>query len=102
MREVIKLAKDNAKKAEELLKRDPELSKLSITLRSASSLGVSEVDEFFYMLLDGDETLVKRACEILKENELSLEISEDEKRNVMRKFEESESQAMQGFGAIFS
>jgi hypothetical protein len=94
MKEVFLVSSENKNKAETALKKDDEISRGSITMREAKSLGFKENGIFF--ILDSPEAAIKKAGELLKG------IGEKYKKAsaVLEKVEEQENTAIEGFGSI--
>jgi len=93
---VLCIPKGRERLAEELLKKDEKLSKLSITIRSASSLELEGEDFFF--LLEGDETLVAGARRKLAE--VTKDIPKDLEEKVRKKIQEQEEKSIEGLGFL--
>ncbi len=96
MRAIVCIPKEKERLAEELLKKDEKLSKLSITIRSATSLDLEGEDFFF--LLEGDETLIEEAKKKLAE--LVKEIPVDLKEKIVKRIEEQEERSIAGLGSL--
>ncbi|MBI2580071.1 MAG: hypothetical protein HYW27_04180 [Candidatus Aenigmarchaeota archaeon] len=94
MKEVFIVKPDKKEKAEEMLKKDEEINRGSIVLKSASSLGVNE--DGYFIILDAPEHAVARAKKILSG---IAEVYKD-KHDVLRAYEEQENAAMEGFGKL--
>ncbi len=89
--------KENAKKAEELLKQDELASKQSILVKDAKALGIEEEGSFFK--IDGDEEGVNKCKELIKE--FVEEISEEKLNKAKEEIKKEEDTAAQGIGGIF-
>jgi hypothetical protein len=99
MKEIFLVSKENKSKAEDLLKKDDLVGRGSITVRSASSLDIKDKKikgTDYFIILDASEEAIKKAEELLKE----LAKKYDKKENVLKKFDEQENSAIEGFGAI--
>lgn len=94
MKAVFLVSGENKNKAEQELKKDDLVSRGSITIREASSLGIKE--EGYFIVIDASEGAMKRAEEIMKE----LGEKYKEKEKVLKRIEEQESSAIEGFGNI--
>ncbi|MCX6819062.1 MAG: hypothetical protein NT129_03635 [Candidatus Aenigmarchaeota archaeon] len=94
MKVVFLVSSENKNKAETALKGDDEISRGSITIREAKSLGFEENGIFF--ILDAPETAVKKAEELLK----GLGKKYKKASAVIKKVEEQENTAIEGFGNI--
>ena len=94
MRVVYLLPAENKAKAEELLKKDDAVNRGSITIRSALSLYIEE--DGYFIVYDGSDEAVKLADGLLKG------LAERYKKavDVLRKLDEQEDAAIEGFGNI--
>lgn len=94
MRVVYIVSAENKAKAEDLLKKDEAVSRGSIAVRSGLSLDMEE--EGYFIIYDGSHEAVKLADELLKG------IAERYKKpdEVLRKMDEQEDAAIEGFGNI--
>lgn len=93
MREVFEVSADNKSKAEELLKRDEEINRGSITLKAASSL---DIDGDYFIILDASEERVEKAKTLLKDIAKPYKHA----KKVLDKLDEQENAAIEGFGNI--
>lgn len=94
MKEVYLVESENKNRAEMALKKDDLVSRGSITIRNAASLDMKEDGYFF--LIDGSHEALKRAEEIMK----GLGNKTKHRDAIIRKIEEQEDAAMEGFGNI--
>ena len=94
VKEVFLVSKDNKSKAEDVLKKDDVISRGSITLKEASSLGIEK--EGYFIIIDVSEEAMKKAEELLKD----LAKKYEKKDEVLAKIQEQEDSAIQGFGNI--
>ena len=94
VKEVFLVSKDNKSKAEDALKKDDVISRGSITLKEASSLGIEK--EGYFIIIDVSEEAMKKAQELLKE----LAEKYEKKDEVLAKIQEQEDSAIEGFGNI--
>ena len=94
MREVFLVAAENKSKAEDLLRRDDEVSRGSITLKSPGSLDMDE--EGYFIIIDASDERIKKAEHLL--HGLATKYSHQEK--VLEKIDEQENSAIEGFGSI--
>lgn len=94
MRVVYKVSNENKAKAEDLLKKDETVNRGSITIRSAASLEMDE--DFYFIILDADENVMKKVDELLKDLAERYKKAE----NVLSKIDEQEDSAIEGFGNI--
>ena len=94
MREVFEVSADNKSKAEELLKKDEEINRGSITLRTAGSLDMNE--DCYFIILEASEERLEKAKELLKD------IAKPSKhaKQVLERLDEQENAAIEGFGNI--
>ncbi|MEM5828486.1 MAG: hypothetical protein QW197_03245 [Candidatus Aenigmatarchaeota archaeon] len=92
------LDKKNLKKVEEILTKNEKTSMLSIYFREFKTLGL-EGDKIA-LILDGLEEYIKVADELIKD---FVEIpNESLKNEIIKRFEEEEKKAREGFGFLFS
>jgi hypothetical protein len=94
MKRVFLVKAENKGKAELALKADDLVSRGSIMLRAASSLGIEE--EGYFIIIDASMEAVEKAEELL--NDLGTVYENEEK--VLNKIEEQEDSAIEGFGNI--
>ncbi|MDI6720950.1 MAG: hypothetical protein QMD85_01065 [Candidatus Aenigmarchaeota archaeon] len=94
MREVFLVKVDKKEEAEGILKRDEEISRGSIIVKSASSLDIDE--EGYFIILDATEHSIKKAVTMLKNTAHAYK----DKEKVLYAYEKQEETAMQGFGNI--
>ena len=94
MKAVFIVSGENKNKAETALKKDDEISRGSITMRDAKSLDFEEEGIFF--ILDASEEAIKKAEELLSE----LGKKYEKAGEVLKKVEEQENTATEGFGNI--
>ncbi len=94
MREVFEVSSENKSKAEELLKRDEEVNRGSITLRTAGSLDMDE--DCYFIILDASEERIEKAKELLK----GIAKPSKHAKRVLEKLDEQENAAIEGFGNI--
>ncbi len=87
----------NAKKAEEILKKDDVTSRLGITIRDAKMLDLSKDGSIF--LIDGADEGVHRAKELIKD--FVEKADEKELLKARHKIKEEQDRAAEGFGGIF-
>ena len=92
MKEVFLVESAKKEKAEELLKKDEEINRGSIILKSASSLGMDE--DGYFIILDASEHALKKAVAMLS----GLAKAYKDKEKVLEKYEEQENAAIEGFG----
>lgn len=89
--------RENAKKAEEILKKDDICSRQSIGVRDASSLNIKEEGSFF--IIDGTEEGINRCKELIKD--FIEKIDESKLKEAENKVKEEQDKATEGFGGIF-
>lgn len=94
MRVVWLVAAENKAKAEDLLKKDDAVNRGSITIRSALSLDIEE--DGYFIIYDGSNEAVKLAEGLLK----GLGEHYKKASDVLRKIDEQEDAAIEGFGNI--
>lgn len=94
MREVWLVSQSNRPKAEEVLKKDDLVSRQSIFVRSAGTLGIEA--EGFFIIIDGSEKAIAKADELLKD----LAKKYEKKDAVLKKFDEMEAATAEAFGFV--
>lgn len=94
MKEVFLVKSDKKEKAEDILKKDDEINRGSITVKSASSLGVKE--EGYLIIIDAPDHAVAKAKKLLSG---MAEIYKN-KAGVLQAYEDQENAAMEGFGKL--
>lgn len=97
MKAVFFIPAENYSKAKNLVYGDDLLSRQSINFRESKALGLNK--EGYYLEIDGSEEAVKRLGELLKD--IGKEVDKKEREEVLKKIEEQEESAAQGFGSIF-
>ena len=96
MYRVFRVPGAHAAQADVVLK-DDVVSRQSITARDAKSLGMTGDDR--YVLVEGSDTGVARAAELLKDIARALTGAEAER--VYRRFRAQDEEAASGMGLIF-
>lgn len=96
MKMVYKVEDDDKENVNEVLDEDP-ISRLSITQRSAGSLGFDEEGSF--LILEGGEDLCGEAEDKLEE--CAEKLSDEKGDEVISAVEEQEEKSMKGFGGVF-
>lgn len=94
MKEVYLVSMENKNKAEMALKQDELVNRGSITLKEPSSIGMKE--EGIFIILDASEDALKKAEDLLK----GLAKKYKKKNEVIKKVDEQENAAIEGFGNI--
>ena len=94
MREVLEVPSENKSKVEDMLKKDDEVSRGSITVKSASSLDIEE--DVYFIIIDASEERIRRAEELVK----GLAKPYKHAKKVLDKIDEQENAAIEGFGNI--
>lgn len=94
MREVLEVPSENKSKVEDTLKKDDEVSRGSITVKSASSLDIEE--DVYFIIIDASEERIKHAKELVK----GFAKPYKNAIKVLEKLDEQENSAIQGFGNI--
>ena len=94
MKEVFLVSAENKNRAEMELKKDDLVSRGSITIKSAASLGITE--DGYFIVVDASHEALKRAEEIMK----PLGAKYKHAKEVIEKIEEQENSAIEGFGNI--
>lgn len=89
------LDKENRDIVDEILKHDL-ISRQSITVKNAKALGINKEQNF--ILIEGSEENLKKTKEIFVDGK----IKEEEKgEEIYNKIKKEESEAADGFGAVF-
>ena len=86
----------NFQKAKEILLKDDVVSRASVIFKEAKSMTGKDG---YYCFISGLDGQCKRALEITKD--LTAEVKDKEKSDVINKIKEEENKAMEGFGGIF-
>ena len=94
MKEVFIVKGENKQKVEDLLKQDDVINRGSITIKTPASIDMKEDGIFF--ILDMPEEAMKRAEELTK----GLAEKYKHGKDVIKKVEEQENTAIEGFGSI--
>ena len=94
MRVVYLVPAENKAKAEDLLKKDDTVNRGSITIRSALSLDMEK--DGYFIVYDGSDDAVKLADGLMK----GLAEHYKKAKDVLRKIDEQEDAAIEGFGNI--
>lgn len=94
MREVFEVPAENKSAAEELLKKDDEINRGSITVRTAGSLDMNE--DCYFIILDASEGRIEKAKALLK----GIAKPCKHAKQVLDKLDEQENAAIEGFGNI--
>lgn len=95
---VFEIAPEKKSEAEMIVKGDDIISRQSITIRSAESMGISgKTGSVYILVIDGSETSVKKAAELLKD--IAKESAHAEE--IIRILKADEDRAAEGFGSIF-
>ena len=77
---------------EMVLKKDDMLSRQSIYLKTPKSLDIKEKESIYFIIIDGTDTAIELVCEFLDKCKIG--------KDVLKKFDEQESEATEGLGAI--
>ncbi len=88
---------ENAKKAEDALRKDDVASRQSITVRDAKILGIEKDGSFF--LIDGTEQGIEKCKELIKD--FAENIDEKILEKAKKKIKEESEKAAEGFGGLF-
>lgn len=94
MKAVYLVSTDNKQKAEDALKKDDLVSRGSITIRLATSLEIKE--DGYFIVLDGSDQALKQAEELLK----GIAEKYKDAELVLKRIQEQEDRAVEGFGNI--
>ena len=91
--EVFLVSNENKSRAEQVLKQDNEVNRGSINIRQCGSLDIDE--DGYFIILGGNEDVIKKAKELLKDIASLYEKKDDVLRNL-----EKEEDSLGGFGNI--
>lgn len=94
MQEVFLVKAENKIKAEDIVKKDDIVNRGSISVKQPSSLDIKE--DGFFLIIDAQPEAIKRAEELLK----GMAEKYKNKEIVLKKIEEEEDKAIEGFGNI--
>ena len=94
MKRVFFVSNENKSRAELALKSDDEISRGSITVKSAASLGIEK--DGYFIIIDAGEHAIKKAEELLK----GVAEKYSKPGEVLDRVEEQENNAIEGFGNI--
>jgi hypothetical protein len=94
MRVVYLVSSENKQKAEDLLKRDEIVNRGSILLKSPLSLDLEE--DGYFIIYDGSDEAVRLADKLLA----GLAVRCSKATEVLKKVDEQEDAAIEGFGNI--
>ena len=94
MREVFFVKSDNKSMIEDMLRRDDEIGRGSITVRSAASLDIDE--DGYFIILDASHERVEKAKKLI--HEFARPYANAKK--ILDKLDEQENSAIEGFGNI--
>jgi rubrerythrin len=97
MKAVFFVPSESFSKAKNTVYGDDMLSRQTINFRESKALGMEK--EGYYLEIDGSEESIAHAKEVLAE--LAKEVDKDEKEKILKKIEEQEDSAAQGFGTLF-
>ncbi len=81
-------------KVENIIRKDDIISRQSIAIKSCVALGFKE--DGMFLIIDGAEDAIKKAKELLKD----IASEYKEKESVLKKYDEEQDQAAEGFGFI--
>ena len=93
-KEVFLVKSENKMKAEDAVKKDDIVSRSSITIKAPASLDIKE--EGYFLVIDALPETLKRAEGLLK----GLAEKYKDKDAVIKRIEEQENKAIEGFGNI--
>jgi hypothetical protein len=97
MKAVFFVDKDKYSQAKNKVYTDEAVSRASITVRDNAAIGLKKAG--YYIQVEGDESALKKARELL--SGVAKELSGKEAEEVTSAIENQESSAAEGFGAIF-
>ena len=94
MREVFLVKSEDKSMVEDMLRRDDEIGRGSITVRSAASLDIEE--DGYFIIIDASHERVEKAKHLIAEFAHIYKHA----RKVLDKIDEQENSAIEGFGNI--
>lgn len=94
IREVFLVSNDNRSAAEDALRKDDLVGRQSIYVRSAPHIDIKE--DGYFIVIDGSEEAVAQAKALLA----GIAAVYEKKDEVIRKMEEQEERAIEGFGNL--
>ncbi len=97
MKAVFFVPSENFPKCKNTVYADDILARQTINFRESHALGMEK--DGYYLEIDGAEESIAHAKELLKE--LVKEVDKGEMEKVLKKIEEQENSAAQGFGTLF-
>jgi hypothetical protein len=98
MKIVFSIEPANKAEAELIVKEDDIISRQSIIMRTAASLGMeAKLGNVYVLVIDGSDVSINKARELLKNLAKLIEDSDE----IFRKIKEDDEKAVEGFGAIF-
>lgn len=93
---VFRVDSENKAKAEDIVDKDP-ISRLSVTEKDSRALDLKM--EGTVLVLDGDDEICEQAKEEL--DDVSDEVKDEDKEEVLAALKKEEEKSMEGFGSIF-
>lgn len=93
---VFKIEKENLQKVKNILFNDDLVSRASVVIKEAKSLGL---EDGYYCYVSGTEEACKKAEELMEE--LGKRTSKEDEEKVIELIKKEEESAMTGFGGIF-
>ena len=98
MNAVFIITPDKKSEADAVVKGDDIISRQSIILRSADSLGLgAKLGNVYVLIVEGSDVAVKKAEELLKD----IAKKTDNPDEILEKIKADEDNAVAGFGNIF-
>lgn len=97
MKAVFFIPSENYSKCKNLVYGDETVSRQTINFRESRALGMEK--DGYYLEIDGSDESVKRTKEII--GDMGKEVDQKEKEEVLKKIEDQETSAAQGFGTLF-
>lgn len=94
---MFKIEKKNLQRVKNTALKDEVVSKASILIKEAKSLGLKET--VYYCYISGLEEACKKAEELMKD--IGEKVSEENKEKIIKLIKQEEESALTGFGDIF-
>ena len=97
MKAVFFIPSENYSKVKNAVYSDDTVSRQTINFREARALGFDK--DGYYLEIDGSGEAVEKTKEIV--GDMGKEVGEKEKEEILKKIQEQQESAAQGFGSIF-
>ncbi|MBD3155238.1 MAG: hypothetical protein GF368_01115 [Candidatus Aenigmarchaeota archaeon] len=96
MKLVYEIEKSDFQKVKDVLFNDDLVGRSSIKFKDGETIGF---EDKYYVYISGTEENCEKSEDLMKD--LGEKVDKETKEKVLKKIEEEEDQAMQGFGGIF-